>query len=341
MKRSLQIVEFLGRARPALAGLALALGAAVAAPLGAATVTVDVDNNLFSPSVVTIQVGDTVEWVNNSGSHNVVANDGSFNSGEPSFGWTYRRTFTTPGTVFYYCAPHVIFGMRGEIRVVAAPNSLTAPADLAVVGASRTEIELSWSDRATGETEYRVERAPLGGDFQPIATLPANRENFVAGGLDEETYYRFRVRAAGANGVFSPYSGEVGAATDAQITPCVAGTETLCVGTGGRFRIRVRWQTAEAEGAGTATPIASAPDSGLFYFFSPANLEMLVKVLDGCAVNRRFWVFYAATTDVGLTLTLVDTQTGKTRVYFNSRGQAAAPVQDVDAFDTCGPPPPG
>ena len=44
-------------------------------------------------------------------------------------------------------------------------------------------------------------------------------------------------------------------------------------------------------------PIPSAPDSGLFYFFGASNLEMLIKVLNACGLNDRYWVFFAATTN--------------------------------------------
>jgi hypothetical protein len=80
---------------------------------------------------------------------------------------------------------------------------------------------------------------------------------------------------------------------------------------------------------------AGTDNSGLFFYTNPSNWEMLVKVLDGCPVNGRKWVFYAATTNVDFTLTVVDTQTGNFQVYNNPQGQAAAPVQDTGAFATC------
>jgi len=73
-------------------------------------------------------------------------------------------------------------------------------------------------------------------------------------------------------------------------------------------------------------PVGSA-DSGLFWFTSPDNLELLVKVLDGCALNQRFWVYTGAATDAQLTLTVIDTQTGKVRVY-----PAAGTTTDTEAF---------
>ena len=45
-------------------------------------------------------------------------------------------------------------------------------------------------------------------------------------------------------------------------------------------------------GAGTALPLTA--DTGAFWFFDPANVEVLLKVLDGRPVNGQFWVFYGA-----------------------------------------------
>ena len=83
-------------------------------------------------------------------------------------------------------------------------------------------------------------------------------------------------------------------------------------------------------------PLPSAPDSGLFYFFAPSNIEMLIKVLNACVPPfNRYWVFFAATTNVEFGVVVTDTQNGKTRAYYNPLNRTAPPVQDVDAFATC------
>ena len=76
-------------------------------------------------------------------------------------------------------------------------------------------------------------------------------------------------------------------------------------------------------------------DSGLFWFFSDNNWEMLVKVLDGCAINGHYWVFSAATTNVGYTLRVIDTDNGAVQEYVNPLGVAADAVTDTGAFATC------
>lgn len=90
-------------------------------------------NFQFTPSQLTIHVGETVTWTNQGGFHNVVADDGSFRcaagcdgnggNGSPASSWTFSRTFTTPGTVRYYCEVHGGrggAGMSGTILVQAA-----------------------------------------------------------------------------------------------------------------------------------------------------------------------------------------------------------------------------
>jgi pimeloyl-ACP methyl ester carboxylesterase len=114
---------------------------------------------------------------------------------------------------------------------------------------------------------------------------------------------------------------------------CVADATHLCLQKG-RFRVEASWDANGASGKGQTVPGAS-PDSGLLWFFSPDNWELMVKVLDGCAVNGRYWVFAAGTTDVHYVLTVTDTLTGGTARYENPAGRAAAAVTDAGAFQTC------
>ena len=115
--------------------------------------------------------------------------------------------------------------------------------------------------------------------------------------------------------------------------PCVEDDETLCLAQG-RFRVRVHWETAQGtSGAGRADPLTD--DTGTFWFFDPANVELVVKVLDACPVNQRFWVFAAGLTDVETRITVEDTARGASQVYRNPRRTAFLPVQDTTTFDTC------
>ena len=92
--------------------------------LAQASHNVTVANFSFTPSSLTIEVGDTVFWTNTSGTHNVngsvttfPSNPDSFGSGAPSSGWTYYYVFTTAGSYDYQCDPHALGGMTATISV--------------------------------------------------------------------------------------------------------------------------------------------------------------------------------------------------------------------------------
>jgi hypothetical protein len=219
-------------------------------------------------------------------------------------------------------------GGGGGGTAPAAPTNLQAEAH------STTGIMLSWTDAANNETGFVIQRRTLTGTYEEIGTVGANTTTFVADGLTSGTFYVFRVRARN-NAGNSAFSNEAGAAPNAAALPCIASATVLCVNNN-RFQIEVEWRTADGNsGQGQALAIPTAPDSGLFYFFAASNLEMLIKVLNACGFNNHYWVFFAATTNVELGVTVTDTQNGTVKSYFNPLNRAVPPVQDVNAFATC------
>ena len=138
--------------------------------------------------------------------------------------------------------------------------------------------------------------------------------------------------------------------------PCIADATTLCIDRDPgdrRFKLTLDWSTAlngGQEGQAQAIPLApiGLRRGGLFSFFERNNPEVLVKVLDGCAINDRFWVFVAPTTTLGYQLRVVDTVAalrGAARSEYeliveNPDGRDAPPVSDTAAFATCDLDPP-
>lgn len=116
--------------------------------------------------------------------------------------------------------------------------------------------------------------------------------------------------------------------------PCESGATTLCLNQG-RFEVETSWRRSNgATGQGQAVLLTA--DTGYFWFFDAANVEMVVKVLDACsAPTPRFWVFAGGLTNVEVEMRVTDTRRGGTKVYRNNLGTAFKPIQDTAAFATC------
>jgi hypothetical protein len=117
-----------------------------------------------------------------------------------------------------------------------------------------------------------------------------------------------------------------------QVQGCIGDQTTLCL-QDNRFQVTMSWDTGTASDNAVGKRITT--DSGTYWFFRPSNIEALVKVLDGCGVNDHYWVFLAATTNVGFELRVLDTFTGEERSYGNNNGTFAQPRLDTAAFETC------
>lgn len=127
---------------------------------------------------------------------------------------------------------------------------------------------------------------------------------------------------------------------------CLSDATTACLG-GDRFQIEVAYDTLGASfvPAAADSPSGSAEvvvegafpsDSAApFSFYDSEQIDAVVRVLNGCAVNNRLWIFIAASTDSATTVSITDTATGDTVEYTNPAGQAFDPVLDTTAFETC------
>jgi hypothetical protein len=80
---------------------------------------------------------------------------------------------------------------------------------------------------------------------------------------------------------------------------------------------------------------AENDESAFYYFQSPTNFEMSVKVLNACipVLGNKFWVFASGLTDQGWQATVRDTQTGVVKSYSNLRGHLSTTFADTSAFN--------
>ena len=86
-----------------------------------------------------------------------------------------------------------------------------------------------------------------------------------------------------------------------------------CIDSDGRFLVSVRYREPNSPFLKTAEMSAFrvSDSAALFYFFSPDNPEMLLKVLNGCGVNGHWWVFGSAATDLSYDISVSDLAGGR------------------------------
>lgn len=118
----------------------------------AATHDVTVGNNFFSPNDLTIEVGDTVRWTNNSGrTHDVTADDFSWAS-QTSSSFVFERTFNTVEEVLYHCTVHSSPGrdiderQNGRITVTGIAENQPPSA---AFSSNCTDLDCNFTDQST------------------------------------------------------------------------------------------------------------------------------------------------------------------------------------------------
>jgi Concanavalin A-like lectin/glucanases superfamily len=118
----------------------------------------------------------------------------------------------------------------------------------------------------------------------------------------------------------------------AESTCGASSPSTLCLQD--HFSIGASFRTGAPGTASTqATTVAFAnPGSGIFWFFNADDWEIMVKVIDACALNGKYWVFSAATTNVSYRMQVTEVLSGQPKIYFNYPGPPAPAVTDTSAF---------
>ena len=239
----------------------------------------------------------------------------------PTNRWTHVAV-TYDGVKHKHYVDGELAGSRDETGVIPSPTSPLRIID-----------DVSWAGHSLigGIDEVR---------FWNVARTQAEIRSTILNTINAPTagliaVYHFDNNSNDAVGTH--HGTRAGSATYLNPSPLGACTSTstrLCLDSG-RFEVTTRWIAFDgSSGVGTVVPGGSA-NSGLFWFFSPDNWEVLVKELNGCGVNNRRWVFAAATTNVHYDLMVVDHNSGETKRYLNYLGVSAPAVTDSGAFATC------
>ncbi|HZF13947.1 MAG TPA: NBR1-Ig-like domain-containing protein [Thermoanaerobaculia bacterium] len=191
---------------------------------------------------------------------------------------------------------------------------------------SDVEYWIDVTDTATGAVhEYHNPDGNLCGGADTSA-FPSAPHAAVAGGLGGSDL------ALGGSPLLAALAPLPASApsTLAAAVACVPDAQSLCL-LSGQFKVSVQFRNPNdgTTGAGQAVPGSDA--SGTFWFFSPTNTELVVKALDGRALNSKYWIFYGALSNVEYWVTVQDLATGASKRYHNRQGNLCG-LADTGAF---------
>ncbi len=115
-----------------------------------------------------------------------------------------------------------------ELTAIKAPpvqvkqNPANAPGELSARGASPQSVSLSWQDRSSTETGFRIERKEASGNYTAVSVLPSNSTVFLDVSVSPGSAYAYRVIAVNDAGDSAP-SNEASVATEALPAPTPTG----------------------------------------------------------------------------------------------------------------------
>ena len=154
-----------------LVALLATVGPVFVAPAAqAASQAVTMQGYAYSPSTLTVHVGDTVTWTNHDQApHDVTTTSApvAIKSQLLSTGQSFSYTFTTAGTYAYYCSIHP--DMRAQVIVQPAPAA-PAPA-LAPTGAAPKTVAKAPTSPKSSAAQAPVVPQPT--SASPSMVMPA------------------------------------------------------------------------------------------------------------------------------------------------------------------------
>lgn len=224
-------------------------------------------------------------------------------------------------------------GVSGTLRLV-----LWATPTYPVFGDTINAFTLGSKVLGTLQAGFQFENVDTG--FVPYTAPPTGCYYLTVSlqEFDSGSYFYTALRTLITGGIpdgQGHYRYSFGGASCQVNSACVRTGSVSCL-QNGRFEVRVDYDSANSSGAAQLMSFngqrAESDDSAFLYFFSPANFEMGLKILNGCGVNGRYWVFIGGLTNQGWTVNIRDTQTGVVKTYSNALNHLTSTVADTNAL---------
>ncbi|HEX4496694.1 MAG TPA: hypothetical protein VIE43_13560 [Thermoanaerobaculia bacterium] len=275
-----------------------------------------------------------------AGTANAVVYDGLYVAG-------YQGTNLSLVTLAYRAG----FSQQYGITLTAHRNTFDGP----VIGTPQTAIvNLPTTGEAPVTFDFR------GAPVTPGDTIAFTQDLAIYGTTGALVYFDEGFAGAGINNC-AQISETVGTLPPLTLVPnggagitmtqkdlthqsCIPSDTVLCVDDfpgDQRFQVTASFHTAQdggLSGTAQAVPLAQlgTTHGGLFWFFTPDNPEMLVKILNGCSSTDHFWAYITAGTNVAFTIKVEDTfRANISKTYTNADLTPARPIQDTLALASC------
>ena len=230
---------------------------------------------------------DQLTFTATTGGLNVVA------PADPNLSPGYYMLFVLNGTG----VPSIAKMIRIGVPASAPP---AAPTNLAAVAISNSQINLTWTDNATTEGGFQIERSLDGTTFTPTATVAANVTTYASTGLSAATTYYYRVQAT--NGVGgSAWSNVANARTGNPTSPVPFGPAPIAIpGT-------IQAEDFDHGGEGVAYHDLSAGNEAAQYRSTDVDVEPTADTNGGYNVGWIYageWLTYSVNVAAAGTYTL-------------------------------------
>ena len=211
-----------------------------------------------------------------------------------------------------------------------------APTGLQVIATGSDSVKLTWTDESNNENGFEVESRLQGARWQLALKLPADTESADVTGLQSGGRYDFRVRSYNRGGRGNSNVVTI-VLSAAEYTDCEPSAAQITFEHGYTVSMCIEYENQDGE---TVKEDArnyglELKESGILYFFDRDNAEVLVKVLDTCAISDYVWVYVAPVTDLAFNLYVDETATEKRWMHRNPRGGATATTRSHNQAFPC------
>ena len=164
-----------------------------------------------------------------------------------------------------------------------APVPPAAPSNLHANGVTATQVPLTWTDKATNETNYEVERATGAGSFALLITLGPNAISYTDTTVTPATKYSYRVRAINAGGN-SAYSNTV-TVTTPDVPP--AAPSALSATAVSKSQINLQW--TDGSNNETGFEIERSTNGTTFSRIKTVGVNVTTFANTGLTANKTYW----------------------------------------------------